>query len=147
MSRCHTNTVIGLRARQQVMVVKKIQQRSATYLSHPKKVERQYRHLGTVPVIRLHLPLGNFLHYLQVCPQSLLRHWETLTCSRPHALDTRLAVGVVSNSHPTKAMAKAQNGRGVTEVEIRTEKGDGVRLRNIGGHRFWLGYRQPTRLE
>jgi hypothetical protein len=56
MSRCHANTPMGLRARQHVMVLKKIQERSATYLLHPKIVEpkshqRQYRHPGTVLVI------------------------------------------------------------------------------------------------
>lgn len=157
MSRCHTNTVIGLCTGQQVTVLKKIQERSATSQTHakiadPKSYQRQYRHPGTVPVILHHLQHGN-LHYLQVCPQNLLLHSETLTCSRPHlyVLETRLVVGVLSGSHPTKAIAMAQHGAqhlGVTEVKITTEKGtDGARLPNIGGHHFWLEFRQTSRLE
>lgn len=130
------------------MVLKKIQESSATCLNHPKIVERQFRRLGTVLVIMRHLQLGKLSHYPQVYPQNRLRHWGTLICSRPlHVLDTRPAVGVVSSRHPTKAIAMAQGGLGVTEVEKRTETGDGVRLLNIGGHHFWLAYRQMIRLE
>jgi len=136
------------------MALKKIQERSATYLPHPKisdpkSYQRQYRHPGTVLAMKHHQH-GNLSRYLPVYPQNLLRHSETLTYSRPHlhVLDTRLAVGVVSSSQPTKAIIIAQDGVGVTEVEIRIEKGtDGARLLTIGGHHFWPAYRQMTHLE
>jgi len=123
-----------------------------------KFLRRQYRHLGTVLVMQRQ---RHFRHqhrspsyYLQVCPQNLSQHSETLTCHNRHlcVVGIRLEVGVVSSRYRyrMKAIAIAQDGvqHHEREEEKRTERRtDGARHLNIGGRHFWLACHRAMQME